>query len=240
MPASRCGGSRHLPREERSRGSRRRSPTLRGAVVAGRGMRQRHRRSLEAGRSSRTRASSRMRGSSGYASRMTGPQAAARAAQDSTVFRVIARIGYVVLGIVHIVIGIIAISVATGSGGGEADQGGAMESIQKAPSRHLPAVGDLPWSDRTRDLADRRGVRGAKPRHEEEVGLPRQVRGHGRRLHRDRDHGARLCARRPVRLVPVDSVLQCAADGHARGRVPARIRRTHRRARSASPSSSAA
>jgi membrane protease YdiL (CAAX protease family) len=65
---------------------------------------------------------------------MTGPQAAARAAQDSTVFRVIARIGYVVLGVVHIVIGIIAISVATGSGGGEADQGGAMESIQKAPA----------------------------------------------------------------------------------------------------------
>lgn len=65
---------------------------------------------------------------------MTGPQTAARAAQDSTVFRVIARIGYVVLGIVHIVIGIIAISVATGSGGGEADQGGAMEQIQKAPA----------------------------------------------------------------------------------------------------------
>lgn len=64
---------------------------------------------------------------------MTGPQAAARAAQDSTVFRVIARVGYVVLGIVHIVIGLIAISVATG-GGGEADQGGALEQIQKAPA----------------------------------------------------------------------------------------------------------
>jgi hypothetical protein len=64
---------------------------------------------------------------------MTTPQAAARAAQDSTPFRVVARIGYVVLGILHIVIGAIAISVATG-GGGEADQGGAMEQIQKTPA----------------------------------------------------------------------------------------------------------
>jgi hypothetical protein len=63
---------------------------------------------------------------------MTTPTAAARAAQDSTAFRVIARIGYVVLGIVHIVIGVIAISVATG-GGGEADQGGAMAEIGKSP-----------------------------------------------------------------------------------------------------------
>ncbi|QIG39540.1 DUF1206 domain-containing protein [Microbacterium sp. 4R-513] len=61
------------------------------------------------------------------------PQAAARAAQDSTAFRVAARIGYVVLGILHLVIGGIAISIATG-GGGEADQGGAMEQIQKAPA----------------------------------------------------------------------------------------------------------
>lgn len=64
---------------------------------------------------------------------MTGPQAAARAAQDSTVFRTIARIGYVVLGIVHIVIGLIAIAVATG-GSGEADQGGAMEQIRNSPA----------------------------------------------------------------------------------------------------------
>jgi hypothetical protein len=63
---------------------------------------------------------------------MTGPQSAARAAQDSTVFRTIARIGYVVLGILHIVIGVIAISIATG-GGGEADQGGALEQIRSAP-----------------------------------------------------------------------------------------------------------
>src|SRR6478735_11568978 len=58
---------------------------------------------------------------------------AARAAQDSTAFRVIARIGYVVLGILHIVIGLIAISIATG-GGGEADQGGAVEQIRATPA----------------------------------------------------------------------------------------------------------
>ncbi|WP_127476625.1 DUF1206 domain-containing protein [Microbacterium sulfonylureivorans] len=64
---------------------------------------------------------------------MTTPKAAARAAHDSTVFRTIARIGFVVLGIVHAVIGGIAISIATG-GGGEADQGGAMEQIRSTPA----------------------------------------------------------------------------------------------------------
>jgi len=52
------------------------------------------------------------------------------------VFRAIARIGYVVLGVVHIVIGAIAVSVATG-GGGEADQGGAMQQIAQNPAGSL-------------------------------------------------------------------------------------------------------
>ncbi|MFY9711861.1 MAG: DUF1206 domain-containing protein [Microbacterium sp.] len=59
---------------------------------------------------------------------------AARAAQDSTAFRVLARVGYVVLGILHLLIGAIAISIATGGGGGDADQGGAMQQIQKSPA----------------------------------------------------------------------------------------------------------
>jgi hypothetical protein len=67
-----------------------------------------------------------------YASAMNAPSSAARAAQDSTVFRTIARIGYVVLGILHILIGVLAVSVATG-GGGEADQGGALAQIQQTP-----------------------------------------------------------------------------------------------------------
>ncbi|WP_214467484.1 DUF1206 domain-containing protein [Microbacterium flavescens] len=64
---------------------------------------------------------------------MSTAKSAAHVAQDSTFFRVAARIGYVVLGIVHLVIGGISISVATG-GGGEADQGGAMEQIRSSPA----------------------------------------------------------------------------------------------------------
>ena len=64
---------------------------------------------------------------------MTGVKDAARAAQRSTAFRVAARVGYIVLGILHILIGAIAISFVFGAGGGEADQGGAMEQIQDAP-----------------------------------------------------------------------------------------------------------
>jgi len=64
---------------------------------------------------------------------MTTAKSAARTATQSTVFRTIARIGYVVLGVLHIVIGVIAISVALG-GGGEADQGGAMEMIRDTPA----------------------------------------------------------------------------------------------------------
>jgi len=61
------------------------------------------------------------------------PKEAASAAQNSRAFRTAARVGYVVLGLVHIIIGAIAISVAIGAGGGEADQGGAMEQIARVP-----------------------------------------------------------------------------------------------------------
>ncbi len=63
---------------------------------------------------------------------MSTPVAAARAAQDSTLLEIVARIGYIVLGIVHNIIGVIAISVATG-GRGEADQDGAMQQIRNTP-----------------------------------------------------------------------------------------------------------
>ncbi|GAA5091540.1 DUF1206 domain-containing protein [Microbacterium yannicii] len=64
---------------------------------------------------------------------MTTAKNAARTATESPAFRTMARIGYVVLGVLHIVIGVIAISVAMG-GGGEADQGGAMETIRDSPA----------------------------------------------------------------------------------------------------------
>ncbi|WP_136708743.1 DUF1206 domain-containing protein [Agromyces sp. H66] len=60
-------------------------------------------------------------------------KAVARSARSSRTFRAMARVGYVVLGIVHVVIGAIAISVAVDAGGGEADQGGAMEQVSRVP-----------------------------------------------------------------------------------------------------------
>lgn len=60
-------------------------------------------------------------------------KAVADSAQNSRAFRTMARVGYVVLGIVHIVIGVIAVSIAVGAGGGEADQGGAMQQIARVP-----------------------------------------------------------------------------------------------------------
>lgn len=64
------------------------------------------------------------------------PTSAAQTAQSSTAFRTLARVGYVVLGILHVLIGAIAISIATGGGGGgeSADQGGALQQIQQTPA----------------------------------------------------------------------------------------------------------
>lgn len=64
----------------------------------------------------------------------SSPASTARAAQDSSAFRIAARIGYVVLGVLHILIGAIAISIATGGGGENADQGGALQQIQQSPA----------------------------------------------------------------------------------------------------------
>ncbi|MDN3497002.1 DUF1206 domain-containing protein [Planococcus sp. APC 4015] len=61
-------------------------------------------------------------------------KATAQKAQDSTAFRVLARAGYVVLGILHILIGVISISIATGGSSDSADQGGAMAQIQQTPA----------------------------------------------------------------------------------------------------------
>ena len=63
---------------------------------------------------------------------VTTPKAAARAAQNSPVLEMLARIGYIVLGVVHIMIGVIAISIVVG-GEGEADQDGAMQQIRDTP-----------------------------------------------------------------------------------------------------------
>ncbi|WP_421076853.1 DUF1206 domain-containing protein [Microbacterium sp. IO18] len=57
---------------------------------------------------------------------------AARVAKDSSAFRRIARAGFVVLGLIHVVLGSIAISIAAGASG-DADQDGAMEQIRQNP-----------------------------------------------------------------------------------------------------------
>ena len=63
---------------------------------------------------------------------MGTPKDVARSAQRSDGFRRTARAGFVVVGLVHIIIGAIAVSIATG-GGGDADQDGAMEVIRATP-----------------------------------------------------------------------------------------------------------
>jgi hypothetical protein len=63
---------------------------------------------------------------------VSDPKSIARAAENSTVLRILARAGYIVLGVVHVVIGLVAISIATG-GGGTADQSGAMARIRATP-----------------------------------------------------------------------------------------------------------
>ena len=61
---------------------------------------------------------------------MTGP--AIEIAQNS-VFERFARAGYVVSGLLHIIIGYLAIRIALGSGGGSADQSGALAAVSAKP-----------------------------------------------------------------------------------------------------------
>ncbi len=64
---------------------------------------------------------------------MTAPaKQAARKAESSTPFRVLARAGYAANGVVHVLIGIIVLAVAFGVGG-ETDQSGAFKAVASAP-----------------------------------------------------------------------------------------------------------
>ncbi|MFE7723847.1 DUF1206 domain-containing protein [Nocardia rhizosphaerihabitans] len=62
----------------------------------------------------------------------TSSTAVARVAQNS-VFERFARAGFVMSGIVHLIIGYIAIRIALGGGGGTADQSGAMAELAAKP-----------------------------------------------------------------------------------------------------------
>lgn len=57
----------------------------------------------------------------------------ARSASSSPALRVLARTGYAANGVVHILIGAIALTIALG-GGGSSDQSGAMKAIAGAPA----------------------------------------------------------------------------------------------------------
>ena len=56
------------------------------------------------------------------------PSTVAQVAQNS-VFERFARAGYVVSGLLHLAIGYLAIRIALGSGGGTADQSGALAAV---------------------------------------------------------------------------------------------------------------
>ena len=58
---------------------------------------------------------------------------AARSAEDSTPFRTLARVGYAVNGLLHLMIGVIAISVALGRAAAPADQSGALGQLSRTP-----------------------------------------------------------------------------------------------------------
>ncbi|WP_150308406.1 DUF1206 domain-containing protein [Planctomonas psychrotolerans] len=64
---------------------------------------------------------------------MTNPRGAARQAQSSDAFEMLARLGYAVNGLLHLIIGAIAITIATTAGGGSADQSGALGRLASTP-----------------------------------------------------------------------------------------------------------
>ncbi|TFD30875.1 DUF1206 domain-containing protein [Cryobacterium cryoconiti] len=60
-------------------------------------------------------------------------QQAARAAEGSRTFQLLARAGYATNGLLHIMIGAIAIGVARGAGAESADQSGALGQLARTP-----------------------------------------------------------------------------------------------------------
>lgn len=65
---------------------------------------------------------------------MTSPTSAARRVERIPAVRVLARVGNAAIGILHILIGAIALAVAVGAGGsGKADQSGALKALVDVP-----------------------------------------------------------------------------------------------------------
>jgi hypothetical protein len=55
-------------------------------------------------------------------------------AKNSPALQTLARVGFAVLGLLHLLIGAIAINIAVGSGGGKADQSGALGQLASNPA----------------------------------------------------------------------------------------------------------
>ena len=72
----------------------------------------------------------------------------AQVAQNS-VFERLARAGFVVSGLLHLAIGYLAIRIALGSGGGSADQSGALAAGGRQTGRHRRALGPTRPPDST-------------------------------------------------------------------------------------------
>lgn len=67
---------------------------------------------------------------------MTATKDAARAAESNPVLQGLARAGYAANGVVHALIGVIVLAIASGAGG-ESDQAGAFKAIGAAPAGFL-------------------------------------------------------------------------------------------------------
>ncbi|MEN2739063.1 DUF1206 domain-containing protein [Microbacterium sp. X-17] len=63
---------------------------------------------------------------------MSSPSRTAARLERSTTVRVLTRVGLASIGLLHILIGVIALAVAAGSGG-KADQSGALQAVASAP-----------------------------------------------------------------------------------------------------------
>jgi hypothetical protein len=64
---------------------------------------------------------------------VSAPATAASEIVQNSVFEWVARSGYVVSGLLHVVIGYLAIRIALGTGGGSADQSGALAALAAKP-----------------------------------------------------------------------------------------------------------
>lgn len=74
-------------------------------------------------------------------------KATARSAEDSTVFRLLARGGYVATGVVHVTVGVMALAIAF-TGKGDSDQTSALQALASAPLGALAlwALAVLLWA----------------------------------------------------------------------------------------------